>query len=106
MNGATMEPAAVLSAAAYFDTVRRAYEAVVMPPAFKSPARRIDASPTDIEAKFVAANPKFRDSFRTACGAGALSEVRVCMGKDLSPRACGPRDAECTAQRIGMLPVQ
>ncbi len=95
-----------LSSAAYFDTIRRAYQAVTIPAEYKQLSRRVDASPRDIEAKFAAANPRFKDSLRVACSGGELSEVRVCMGKDLSPRACGVHDSECPAQRIGMLPVQ
>lgn len=95
-----------LSPAAYFDAVRRAYETIVVPPDLKSLNRRIEVSPREIETKFVAANQRFRDSFRVACGSGELSEVRVCMGKDLSPRSCGAHDTECPAQRITLLPVR
>jgi ribonuclease T2 len=95
-----------LSTAAYFDTVRRAYESVVIPPDFRQPDRRIDASPQDIEAKFLSANPRLRNSLRVACSSGELSEVRVCLAKDLSPRACSAHDTECSASRIGMLPVK
>jgi len=95
-----------MSTAAYFATVRRAYEAVVIPPDFRQPNQRIDASPRDIEEKFIAANPRFKDSLRVACSGGELSEVRVCMSKDLSPHACGVHDTECPASRIAMLPVK
>ena len=95
-----------LPSAAYFDTVRRAYQTIVIPQEFKQPASRADLRPQEIEAKFVAANPRFKDSFRVACGGGELSEVRVCMGKDLSARPCSAHDSECPAQRVGMLPVR
>jgi ribonuclease T2 len=95
-----------LSTAAYFDTVRRAYASVVIPPDFRQPGSRLEESPREIEGKFIAANPRFRDSFRVACSSGELSEVRVCMGKDLTPRACGVHDTECPAPRIAMLPVR
>jgi len=95
-----------LSSAAYFDTVRRAYEAVVIPSEFRQLEHRVEASPREIEMKFAAANPRFRDSLRVACSGGELSEVRVCMGKDLAPRACGPHDTRCPARTIAMLPVK
>lgn len=93
-----------LSTAAYFDTVRRAYQAIVIPPDLRRPGAAIEASPLDIEARFVAANPRFKNSFRVACGGGDLSEVRVCLGKDLSPHACSPHDAECPAPQVKILP--
>ena len=95
-----------LAPAAYFDTIRRAYESIAIPPDFKSLNRRIEAGPREIDAKFAAANPRFKDSFRVACGGGELSEVRVCMGKDLSPRPCGAHDTDCPAPRITLLPPQ
>lgn len=95
-----------LSPAAYFDTVRRAYEAIVIPPEFRQPASSQEFSPQQIEAKFAVANPRFKDSFRVACSAGRLSEVRICMGKDLSPHTCSSHDFECPADHIGMLPVR
>jgi len=95
-----------LSSATYFETVRRAHDALVIPADFVQPSHRVQASPQEIEAKFIAANPRFRNSFRIACSGGELTEVRVCMGKDLTPHACGPHDRECPAPRITMLPVQ
>ena len=95
-----------LSAAAYFDAVRKAYQAIVIPPDFRRLNHRLELSPKDIEAKFAAANPRFQNSIRVACSAGELSEVRVCMAKDLSPRACGAHDTDCPASQIAMLPVR
>jgi len=95
-----------LSTAAYFDTVRRAFDSIVIPAEYKQPGQRIDASPREIEAKFAAANPKLKNSLRVACSGGELSEVRVCLGKDLSAHACSTHDTECPASRITMQPVQ
>jgi ribonuclease T2 len=61
-----------LAVAAYFDTVRRAYQAVAIPPDFKQLDHRLDTSPSDIGTRFVSANPRFKDSFRVACSAGEL----------------------------------
>jgi ribonuclease T2 len=95
-----------MSPSAYFDTVRRAFEAIVIPAQFQRLASRAELSPQEVEEKFAAANPKFKDSLRVACEGGDLSEVRVCMGKDLTPHACSIHDHECPADRITMLPVQ
>lgn len=95
-----------LSSAAYFDAVRKAYDMVVVPTEFRQPSQRIDVGPREIEARFAAANPRLKGSLRVACSGGELSEVRICLGKDLSPHACGVHDAECPAARIRMLPVQ
>src|ERR1700733_9279408 len=62
-----------LSSAAYFDTVRKAYEALVVPQDFRQPNHRLDLSPSEIEGKFAAANPRFKNSLRVACSSGELS---------------------------------
>jgi ribonuclease T2 len=95
-----------LAAGDYFDTIRRAFGSIVIPPDYKQPGQRIDVAPQDIEAKFVAANPNFKDSIRVACSNGELEEVRVCMSKDLSPRPCGTHDTSCPAPHIAMQPVK
>ena len=75
-----------LSAAAYFDLVRRAHDAIAIPPDLQAPNRRAELSPREIEAKFTHAGwpaarrreiPRFKDSFRRAsCGGGwRLSEA-------------------------------
>jgi ribonuclease T2 len=95
-----------LDAATYFNTVQRARATINIPPDFVQPTHRIQSSPGEIEARFIAVNPKFKNSLRIACSAGQVSEVRICMGKDLSPFACGPHDRECPAAVVTMLPVQ
>ncbi len=77
-------------AQAYFETIRKARAAV------KIPERNISSSPTpkmvapaDIEAAFVKANPGLTTSeMGVTCNRTRLSEVRICMGKDLQFRPC------------------
>ena len=95
-----------LSPAAYFDTVRRAADSVNIPADLRQLNQRITASPHDITAKFVFANPQMRDSIRVTCSGGDLAEVRICLGKDLSPRACGVNNFGCTAPSIAILPLR
>lgn len=95
-----------LSSAVYFDTVRRAYETIVIPSDLRQLASPVELSPREIEAKFAAANPRFKNALRVVCGGGELSEVRVCMGKDLSARPCSAHDRECPATQVRMLPVR
>jgi ribonuclease T2 len=95
-----------LSAAAYFDLVRRAYQKVAIPSDLKQLSQTLNTSPAEMDGKFASANPQFRGSFRTACSGGELTEVRMCMAKDLSPRACSASDRDCTAATMTMLPVR
>ena len=68
----------------YFAHVRRAREAVAIPPALKQPAERQRWTRLDLERAFVAANPGLRtDMMEVSCRRGTLQEILVCFSKDL-----------------------
>lgn len=94
-----------MSTAAYFETVRRAYDSITIPTDFRPLTRRLEASPRQIAAKFQQVNPRLKDAIRVSCSSGELSEVRICLAKDLAPRACSVHDTQCPAPRIAMQPV-
>lgn len=97
-----------LSAPDYFAALRKARDSVTLPADLDQPSQKLQFSPAQIESKLAAANPSFPDTaFRTSCYRDEeLQEVRVCLGKDLLPRACGPSAGECAAARVTLLPVR
>jgi len=97
-----------LSAADYFANLGKARDSVTVPPDFNQPSNRLQLSPSQIESQLNAANPSFpQGAFRTSCyHNGELNEIRVCLNKDLSPRACGPSAGECSAANVTLLPVR
>lgn len=79
-----------LDALAYFDTADRATAAVKIPPALESPEAARSLTTTQIMALFREANRSLPDGAMTvACSRGQMSEVRVCLTKDLGLRPCG-----------------
>jgi ribonuclease T2 len=96
-----------LSAADYFAALRKARDSVKLPDDLNQPSQKLQLSPAQVESKVAAANPSFpATSIRTSCYNDAeLQEVRVCLNKDLSPRACGPSAGECTKSSLTLLPV-
>jgi ribonuclease T2 len=97
-----------LSAADYFALVRRARELVKIPADLNAPASPLHLSSAEIEAKLAAANPNFpKGAFRVSCYRdGELQEVRLCLNKDLSPRACGSSAGSCAAGSVQLRPVR
>ena len=97
-----------LSAQDYFAALRKARDSVNLPPELDQPSQKVQSSPSQIESKIAAANPTFpATAFRTSCYRnGELQEVRICLNKDLSPRACGSSAGECTAPAVTLLPVR
>jgi ribonuclease T2 len=97
-----------MAASAYFALVRKARDSVVIPAELRQPRRQLRMSPAEVEAKFAAANPSFpKSAFHVTCYRdGELQEVRICLNKDLSPRAGGSGVGECAAGSMEVLPVR
>ncbi len=93
----------------YFKDVRRARDAVVIPPQFTNPERTQTWSPIDLERAFIAANPALRaDMVAVACRRNVLQEVRICMTKDLRGfRTCEEVDrGGCRTREISVQPAR
>jgi ribonuclease T2 len=73
-----------LSPSQYFDDVAAARAKVVVPTDFHRPARPLEVSPAEIERAFAGANRGLRsDMMSVSCKRGQLTEIRVCLSKDL-----------------------
>ena len=97
-----------LGAADFFAALRKARDSVNVPADLNQPSQQLQLSPAQVESRFATANPNFPPAaFRTSCYRdGELQEVRVCLNKDLSPRACGLSAGECRASNVTILPVR
>ncbi|MGP8246027.1 MAG: ribonuclease T2 family protein [Bryobacteraceae bacterium] len=96
-----------LSQAGYFAAVRKARDAVAVPPSLAAPAKTMALSPANVLAAFSAANPSFpKGAFAISCYRdGELQEARVCFDKGLSPRPCGSGAGFCRARVVSLLPA-
>ena len=74
----------------YFRAADRARAVVRIPAAFDAPGQDATLTAQQIAASFIAANPGIpADGIAVGCSRGQLSEVRVCLTRDLKPRGCG-----------------
>jgi ribonuclease T2 len=97
-----------LSAPAYFDAVRKARAAVKVPADYLELASPTMVSPAEVAEAFVKANPALpRNAVAVTCDRTRLTEVRVCLAKDFSFRAC-PAVVEraCRLDRVAMPAVR
>jgi ribonuclease T2 len=79
-----------LDAVSYFRTADRALAAVRVPAMFEAPRTSMTLSSAQIAAAFRKANPALsEEGMVVACGRGRLSEVRICLTRDLRVRSCG-----------------
>jgi ribonuclease T2 len=97
-----------LTPRAYFDTVRKARALVKIPEPYIDPQRPLTVSPDEVEEAFVQANPSLtREGIAVTCDSRRLSEVRICLSKDFSFRACPEIDRRaCRRDRLLMPPVR
>jgi ribonuclease T2 len=93
---------------AYFRLAREAFEKIEIPDDFVDPAYDEIRAPIDIERAFLAANPGLkRDAVAITCKERHLSDVRICMTKDLQFRSCPEVDADyCRTRQIDVPAIQ
>ncbi|HEY0327913.1 MAG TPA: ribonuclease T2 [Rhodopseudomonas sp.] len=97
-----------LGARGYFETIRKARAAVKIPPEFLDPAAEKTLAPDEVEAAFIKVNPGLSNSaIAVTCSRARLSEVRICMSKDLQFRACEEIDRRgCRREQVVMPPLR
>jgi ribonuclease T2 len=93
---------------AYFETIRKARSAVKIPPEFLELSDPKTVAPSEIEDAFIKVNPGLSNAaISVTCNRTRLSEVRICMSKDLQFRACEEIDRRgCRRDQVTMPPVR
>jgi ribonuclease T2 len=93
---------------AYFETIRKARAAIKIPEQFLEPSEHKMVTPDEVEDAFVKANPGLSSSaIAVTCDTRRLSEVRICINKELQFRACEEVDRRaCRREKVVMPPVR
>src|SRR5436190_11573477 len=74
---------------AYFETVRKARAAVKIPPDYADLKQPLSITPRNVEDAFINANAGLsRGAIAIGCARKRLTEVRLCLSKDLQFRDC------------------
>jgi ribonuclease T2 len=97
-----------LAARTYFETVRKARAAVKIPEEFLQISEPKTIAPDDLEAAFIKVNPGLSSSaISVTCGGKRLSEVRICLSRDLQFRSCEEIDRRaCRRDEVVMPPIR
>ena len=97
-----------LSAAAYYDAMRKAYGTITIPPIFAQVPQTTRISVGSVHDAFLQSNPGLTAAgVAVTCKQDRIEDVRICLSKDLTPRDCGTdvvssciaKDAELDAAR-------
>ena len=92
-----------LPARGYFETIRKARARVKIPAEYLEPKTALTVSPDEVEEAFVKANPGLsRAGIAVTCASTRLSEVRICLTRDLQvPRLPRGRPARLPPRQAG-----
>jgi ribonuclease T2 len=92
----------------YFETIRKARAGIKIPDEFLQLSTSKTIAPADVEDAFVKINPGLSTSaISVICNRNRLSEVRICLSKDLQFRACEEIDRRaCRRDQVVMPPVR
>ena len=92
----------------YFETVRKARAAVKIPPEFTDLKEPLSVTPHAVEEAFINANPGLSASAMAVdCDAKRLTEVRLCLSKDLQFRDCAEiAKRSCKREQLIMPPMR
>jgi ribonuclease T2 len=97
-----------LPARGYFETIRKARAGVKIPSEFLEPKTALNVTPDEVEDAFVKANPGLsRAGIAVTCSSTRLSEVRICLSRELQFRECAEVDKRaCRRDKLVMPPVR
>jgi ribonuclease T2 len=92
----------------YFETIRKARAAIKIPAEFLDLSQAKTLAPVAVEEAFIKANPGLSSSaVAVTCNRTRLSEVRICLSKDLQFRACEETDRRaCRRDQVTMPPIR
>ncbi len=90
----------------YFAAARRAFAGITLPPALAALRADVRLPASVVEAAFLEVNPGLEAAMITiTCKAGMIQEARICLTRDLTPRACAADVARDCTLGDALLPV-
>ncbi|MGQ0698339.1 MAG: ribonuclease T2 family protein [Panacagrimonas sp.] len=89
----------------YFATLERAAHSIVVPSAHLKKAATRRVKRVELERAFIEANPGLApEAITLECSRQYLREVRICLDRDLKPRACGVDVTEACGTELSVRP--
>ena len=92
----------------YFETIRKARAAIKIPAEYLDLSQAKTVAPAEVEEAFIKANPGLSNAaVSVTCNRTRLSEVRICLSKDLQFRACDENERRtCRRDQVTMPPIR
>ena len=92
----------------YFETIRKARAAIKIPAEYLELSQAKTVAPGEVEEAFIKANAGLSNAaISVTCNRTRLSEVRICLSKDLQFRACDELERRsCRRDQVTMPPIR
>ena len=92
----------------YFETIRKARAAIKIPAEYLELSQAKTVAPGEVEEAFIKANAGLSNAaISVTCNRTRLSEVRICLSKDLQFRACEEIERRaCRRDQVTMPPIR
>ncbi|MCG2627848.1 ribonuclease T2 [Bradyrhizobium sp. WYCCWR 13023] len=92
----------------YFETIRKARAVIKIPAEYLDLSQAKTVAPGEVEEAFIKANPGLSNAaVSVTCNRTRLSEVRICLSKDLQFRACEELERHsCRRDQVTMPPIR
>ena len=92
----------------YFETIRKARAAIKIPAEYLDLSETKTVAPAEVEEAFIKANPGLGNgAISVTCNRTRLSEVRICLSKDLQFRDCEEIDRRaCRRDQLTVPPIR
>jgi len=97
-----------LEAGDYYRLARLAFDRANKPAVFRKLDEPVRLPAQVVEDAWLEANPDLTDDMlRVTCRDGHIQEVRICLTRELEPRACAPDSRrDCTMDRAVFTPIR
>lgn len=96
-----------LAALDYYRLSRLAWESVTLPEVFGRIDTDLRVAPGVVAEAFAEANPHVPpEAMVTTCRDGLLTEIRLCLTRELQPRPCEAEMRACTRRAVRLLPLR
>jgi ribonuclease T2 len=93
-----------LSAQDYFARVEQAFRKVQVPSEYETLSSQKEFGVKDVEQSFATTNHAPQQAFRVSCNAGDLTNLEVCLNKDLEYQSCTSSVHECSSGQVRVRP--
>jgi len=96
-----------LKADSYFSLIDRAYHSITVPARYQRLSAALSVSSAELRRDLLAVNPSLpKNALVLQCSGRYLQEARICLDRELKPRACGSDQRDRCGTSVLLRPIR